>query len=90
MEKSQDYFTLAWKIVVIRQVVLAALQLKTDGFTGVFDGGIDTVEFTREKRTELLNQLRGMLVMEPLPPPPTAVPSEELPEDTLTSWTPRR
>ncbi|MCU0590990.1 MAG: helicase, partial [Desulfobacterales bacterium] len=33
-------------------------------------------------RTELLNQLRGMLAMEPLPPPPAEMPSEELPEDT--------
>jgi hypothetical protein len=40
------------------------------------------VEFTREKRTELLNQLRGMLAEEPLPPPASAVPSEEIPEDT--------
>jgi len=66
----------------IEEKILAGLQLKTDLFTGVFDGGIDTVEFTREKRTELLNQLRGMLAMEPMPPPPSAVPSEELPEDT--------
>ena len=63
-------------------MALTGLQLKTDLFTGVFDGGIDTVEFTREKRTELLNQLRGMLAMEPLPPPSAEVPSEELPEDT--------
>jgi hypothetical protein len=66
----------------IEEKILAGLQLKTDLFTGVFDGGIDTVEFTREKRTELLNQLRGMLAMEPVPPPPSTVPSEELPEDT--------
>jgi hypothetical protein len=66
----------------IEEKILAGLQLKTDLFTGVFDGGIDTVEFTREKRTELLNQLRGMLAMEPLPPPPAEMPSEELPEDT--------
>ena len=66
----------------IEEKILAGLQLKTDLFTGVFDGGIDTVEFTREKRTELLNQLRSMLAMEPLPPPPAEVPSEELPENT--------
>jgi len=66
----------------IEEKILAGLKLKTDLFTGVFDGGIDTVEFTREKRTELLNQLRGMLAMEPLPPPPADVPSEELPADT--------
>ena len=53
----------------IEEKILAGLQLKTDLFAGVFDGGADTVEFTREKRTELLNQLRGMLAEEPLPPP---------------------
>ena len=66
----------------IEEKILAGLQLKTDLFEGVFDGGADTVEFTREKRTELLNQLRGMLADEPLPPPASAVPSEEIPEDT--------
>ena len=66
----------------IEEKILAGLQLKTDLFAGVFDGGADTVEFTREKRTELLNQLRGMLAEEPLPPPSVTVPSEEIPEDT--------
>ena len=66
----------------IEEKILAGLQLKTDLFTGVFDGGADTVEFTREKRTELLNQLRGMLGEELLLPPasttghpPTPAPS---------------
>ena len=63
----------------IEEKILAGLQLKTDLFAGVFDGGADTVEFTREKRTELLNQLRGMLGEELLPPP---APPEEIPEDT--------
>ena len=49
------------------QVGLAGLQPKTDLFTGVFDGGINMVDNTHEKRTELLNQLGGMLAMEPLP-----------------------
>jgi hypothetical protein len=66
----------------IEEKILAGLQLKTDLFRGVFDGGIDTVEFTREKRTELLNQLRGMLGMELLVPPASSLPSEEIPEDT--------
>jgi hypothetical protein len=65
----------------IEEKILTALQLKTELFTGVFDGGIDTVEFTREKRTELLNQLRGMLDMEPVPLPAATVPSEEIPDD---------
>jgi hypothetical protein len=66
----------------IEEKILAGLRLKTDLFAGVFDGGADTVEFTREKRTELLNQLRGMLAEEPMPPPSAAVSSEEIPEDT--------
>ncbi|MFO7685675.1 MAG: C-terminal helicase domain-containing protein, partial [Desulfobacterales bacterium] len=66
----------------IEEKILAGLQLKTDLFAGVFDGGADSVEFTREKRTELLNQLRGMLGEEPLPPPASTTPSEEIPEDT--------
>jgi superfamily II DNA or RNA helicase len=66
----------------IEEKILTGLQLKTELFTGVFDGGIDTVEFTREKRTELLNQLRGMLDMEPVPLPAATVPSEEIPDDT--------
>jgi superfamily II DNA or RNA helicase len=66
----------------IEEKILAGLRLKTDLFAGVFDGGADTVAFTREKRTELLNQLRGMLAEEPLLSPPSAVPSEEIPEDT--------
>ena len=32
-----------------QQKILAGLQLKTDLFAGVFDGGADTEEFTREK-----------------------------------------
>jgi SNF2 family DNA or RNA helicase len=66
----------------IEEKILTGLQLKTDLFTGVFDGGIDAVEFTREKRTELLNQLRGMLAEEPSPLPAATVPSEEIPDDT--------
>jgi superfamily II DNA or RNA helicase len=45
----------------IEQRIIAGLQLKTDLFKGVFDGGPGMVEFSREKRTELLNQLTGML-----------------------------
>jgi hypothetical protein len=34
---------------------LTGLWLKIDLFTGVFDGGIDTVEFAREKRIDMPN-----------------------------------
>jgi hypothetical protein len=66
----------------IEEKILAGLQLKTDLFAGVFEDGAAMVEFSREKRTELLNQLRGLLAMEPLPPPPSTKPSDEIPEDT--------
>jgi superfamily II DNA/RNA helicase len=51
--------------------ILAGLQLKTDLFQGVFDGTTDTVEFSREKRAELLKQLEGMLDQKPEPKEPT-------------------
>ena len=45
----------------IEEKILAGIQLKTELFTGVFDGGVDTVEFSREKRNQMLNQLRAMM-----------------------------
>lgn len=65
----------------IEEKIMTGLQLKTDLFKGVFDGGVDIVEFSHEKRTELLNRLREMMGEEPvLPPRETAIP-EEIPED---------
>ncbi|WP_028325116.1 SNF2-related protein [Desulfatirhabdium butyrativorans] len=49
----------------IEERILAGIQLKTDVFTGVFDGGIDTVEFSQEKRLALLGQLREMIEDKP-------------------------
>jgi superfamily II DNA/RNA helicase len=66
----------------IEEKILAGLQLKTELFASVFDGGAEKVEFSREKRTELLNQLRAMLGEEPLLRTAEAVPTEEIPEDT--------
>jgi superfamily II DNA/RNA helicase len=66
----------------IEERILAGLQLKQDLFEGVFDGGADTVEFSREKRTEILNTLREMMGDEPLLPASDQRPREELPEDT--------
>ncbi len=45
----------------IEEKILAGIQLKTELFTGVFDGGVETVEFSREKRNQMLNQLRAMM-----------------------------
>jgi superfamily II DNA/RNA helicase len=66
----------------IEMKILAGLQLKTDLFQGVFDGGVTEVDFSREKRTQLVNQLREMLAEEPLPVAGESNASEEIPEDT--------
>ncbi len=62
--------------------IMAGIRLKGELFSGVFDGGVDEVMFDRQKREEMVNQLREMLgeelkeaVAEPIPP-------AELPEDT--------
>ncbi len=66
----------------IEEKILAGIQLKTDLFKGVFDGGLDVVEFSSEKRTEMLNQLRAMMGEEPALPVREASAAEEIPEDT--------
>jgi len=67
----------------IEEKILAGLQLKLDLFKGVFEeDGPDMVEFSQEKRTELVNRLRQMMGEELLVPPSEAMPSEEVPEDT--------
>ncbi len=65
----------------IEEKILAGLQLKTDLFEGVFDGKTDAVEFSHEKRTEMLNRLREMMGEEPLVSGASARPAEEIPED---------
>jgi superfamily II DNA or RNA helicase len=66
----------------IEEKILAGLQLKRDVFAGVFDGGPEVVEFSHEKRTEILNKLREMMGEEQLIPAGESRPAEELPEDT--------
>lgn len=68
----------------IEEKILAGIQLKTELFTGVFDGGVDRVEFSREKRNQLLNELRAMMGQELSQDPPDyeAKVSDEIPEDT--------
>ena len=66
----------------IEEKIYAGIQLKTDLFKGVFEGGEDVVEFSREKRTEMLNKLREMMGEEPELPAREQTPSEEIPEDT--------
>ncbi len=66
----------------IEEKILAGIQLKTDLFNGVFEGGPDMVEFSHEKRTELLNRLREMMGEEPVLPIRESRSSEDVPEDT--------
>ncbi len=66
----------------IEEKILASIQLKTDLFKGVFDDGPDSVEFSREKRNEMLNRLREMMKEEPVPAVPEPAEPEEIPEDT--------
>ena len=66
----------------IEEKILAGIQLKTDLFNGVFNDGPDVVEFSHEKRTELLNRLREMMGEEPVLPSRDVRSSEEIQEDT--------
>jgi SNF2 family DNA or RNA helicase len=66
----------------IEEKIFATIQLKTDLFKGVFDDGPDTVEFSKEKRNEMLNRLREMMGEEPEPLAPEPGEPEEIPEDT--------
>ncbi len=73
----------------IEERIYAGIQMKTDLFQGVFDGTTDMVEFSREKRTELLNQLREMMQEPLLEVASDPVPAEEIPEDTPHFLNPR-
>lgn len=66
----------------IEERILAGIQLKTDLFKGVFEEGPDMVEFSREKRNEMLNRLREMMGEEPEPIPFEVAEPEDIPEDT--------
>lgn len=66
----------------IEERILTGIQIKTDLFKGVFDDGPDAVEFSREKRNELLNRLREMMGEEPQDFPGIPSEPEEIPEDT--------
>jgi hypothetical protein len=66
----------------VEEKIFAGIQLKTELFKGVFEGGEDIVEFTHEKKNQMLNQLREMMGEEPELPPREASTPEEIPEDT--------
>lgn len=65
----------------IEEKILAGLQLKMDLFQGVFEDGQDQVEFSQEKRNELLNRLREMMEEEPVAPVKESGMGEEIPDD---------
>ncbi len=74
----------------IEEKILAGIQLKLDLFKGVFEAdGPDMVEFSQEKRTELLNHLRKLMGEDLLVPPSEGMPAEEVPEDTAHFLNPR-
>ncbi len=66
----------------IEERIMAGIKLKGDLFDGVFDGGKDEVMLSREKRQEMVNQLREMMGEGVELMPVEVIPAEELAEDT--------
>jgi superfamily II DNA/RNA helicase len=66
----------------IEERIMAGIKLKGELFDGVFDGGKDEVMLSREKRQEMVNQLREMMGEEVEMVQAEPVPAEELAEDT--------
>lgn len=66
----------------IEEKILAGIQMKTELFQGVFDGTVDEVAFSAEKRTDLINQLRILMGQEETPLPAEPVDTPDIPEDT--------
>lgn len=66
----------------IEEKILAGIHLKQELFEGVFDGGVDTVEFSQAKKVEFINKIKNMLGDEPLPAAHEPAQSEELTEST--------
>jgi len=66
----------------IEEKILAGIQMKTELFQGVFDGTVDEVEFSSEKRTDLINQLRKLMGEEKIPAPAEPSDGTEIPDDT--------
>jgi len=66
----------------IEERIMAGIRLKEDLFQGVFDGGDDEVLLSRQKRQEMVDQLRGLIADDTADFVPEPVPDEELAEDT--------
>ncbi len=66
----------------IEEKIMAGIQMKQELFDGVFDGKTDSVEFSREKKTELVNNIRAMLGDEPEIQAKVSADIDELSEST--------
>ncbi len=66
----------------IEERIMAGIKLKEDLFQGVFDGGADEVMLSRQKRQEMVDQLRGLIGDELLRGEAEYLPDDELAEDT--------
>ena len=66
----------------IEEKILAGLQLKQELFDGVFDGTVNEVEFSRERKEEFVNKIRAMMGEEPVVPVKETADPEEIPEST--------
>ncbi|MBN1411931.1 MAG: DEAD/DEAH box helicase family protein [Spirochaetales bacterium] len=66
----------------IEESVAAGIVRKTELFSAVFDGGADDVDFSEERKTEMINRVRMMLNEELKPVLSGQKEAEELPEST--------
>ena len=66
----------------IEEKIHAGNQLKQELFDGVFEASTDKVEFSSEKRAELINKVRAMLNEDPIVPKKESADPEDIPEAT--------
>lgn len=66
----------------IEEKVLAGINLKQELFEAVFEGGTDEIDFSQEKKSQLVNQVRALFGEEPLEGREEAQPGPELDERT--------
>lgn len=66
----------------IEEKIHAGIKLKQELFDGVFEGTTDMVEFSREKKEELINKIREMLNEKEIAMGREASDPEEIPDST--------
>ncbi len=66
----------------IEEKVLAGINLKQELFEAVLEGGVDEIDFSQEKKTRLVNQVRALFGEEALEVRDQAQPAPELDEQT--------